>query len=306
MDDKMLLDGLFILIALLLLPIGFRRGLTREVFVTAGLLVGAKLADSWARPWGSDLEDLIDVRAGSGQLAISIAFIVGGALVFGYAGAAAARIDRPGTWARFGGALLAVINGALIAAFILRDIERFLADEGTQRSLEQSRVARTLLHDFGWVLIGMAAFVLLAIAVSLIVGDRQAVRPVAVATTPTWQMPAPVAKRKRRLGWGRDDGKVEPQARGYNPAVGRYEADTPHYSDTMPIAPVRPSNWSVDRSQGPTNGNEWLEVAQGRGQDTDPGVFPPAEGATNRCFSCGERLTADDAFCPRCGRARGL
>lgn len=301
----MLLDGLFILIALLFLPIGFRRGLTREVFVSAGLLAGAKLADSWARPWGNDLAELIDTRNGAGQLAVSTAFIVGGALLLGYAGASAARVERPGIWGRLAGAVLAVLNGALIAALILRDIERFLADDGTQRTLEESRIARTLLRDFGWVLIGMAALTLLAIIISMIAGGRQGRSPAMVTTAPTWQAPAATGKRKRRLGWGRDDGKVEPQARGYNPALGRYEADAPHHSETMPIAPVGPNAWSIDRAQGRTYGNEWLEVAKGRAESAQPAVSQPPDSSTSRCLSCGERLTSNDAFCPRCGRARG-
>jgi uncharacterized membrane protein required for colicin V production len=297
MDDSMLLDVLFILIALLFLPIGFRRGIAREVFVTAGILAGATIAASWARPWGVDLADLVDARNGAGQVAVSTGFVIGGALVLGYAGAAAARLDESGIWGRITGAILAVINGALIAAFVLRDIERYLADDATNRSLAESRVADALLRDFGWVLIGMAAFVASVIAVSLIAGDRRT--PAQPVAAPTWQPAAATGgKRKRRLGWGRDDGKVEPQASGFDPTYGRYAADAPHYGENVPIAPVAPATWSMDRAQGRPVGSEWLSV----GQSARP--EPPAEPAPLRCLACGERLTSEDAFCPRCGRAR--
>lgn len=288
----MLLDGLFVLIGLLFLPIGFRRGVSREVYVTAGILAGATVARSWARPWGLDLAELVDARNGAGQFAVSAAFVIGGALFLGYGGAAAARVHEPRIWGRVVGSLLAVINGALIAAFILRDIEVYLADEGTERSLEESRIAHTLLRDFGWVQVGMAGLMLAAIAVSLIAGDRNE-RPRTVASEPTWQpatSDAGTGKRARRLGWGRDDGKIEPKASGFDPVQGRYGADAPHYGETMPIAPVSPTTWSMDRDQGNPAGGEWLSVSQSA---------PPL-----RCLSCGERLTPDDAFCPRCGRAR--
>src|SRR4051794_39489070 len=211
MNDKMLLDGLFVLIALLSLPIGFRRGLTREVFVTAGVLAGAAIAASWARPWAADLADLIGSRQGIGQFAVSTAFIVGTALVLGYGGAAAAGIESHGLWSRIIGAALAVINGALISAFILRDIERFLADDGTQRSIQESEVARTLLRDFGWVIIGAALVMVVPIVIGLFIGRRSS--KTAVAPAASWPPPIVGARRKRRLGWGRDDGKVEPQHR---------------------------------------------------------------------------------------------
>lgn len=306
MDDGMLLDALFVTIAVLCLPIGFGRGIVREVFVTAGLLLGSLIGGSWARPWGSDLAELLDVGIDTGQFIVSTAFLVGGVLLFGYAGAAAAKVPAPRRWGRTAGAGLAVGNGAVAVGLILRDIERFFGGTAAVGRIEESEIARVLLREFGWVLVGAAAGMLVLTVVALMVRDKTPPMTPAPSRDSSWPVPAPVpSKRHPRLRWGRDDGKVEPVERGYDVSTGRYAGDAPAVTNTMPVAAVGPASWSMDRALGRPNGyDEWLNVTrpsdEQRAEVTSAGI-----GEDNtRCASCGERLAPGEAFCPRCGRAR--
>lgn len=301
MSTGMLLDGSFGMLALLLLPVGYWRGLHREIFATAGVLTGAQLGAAWARPWGSDLADLVGARVGIGQFAVSAALLIGGIVLLGYGGAAAAGTADASRRSRIAGALLAVVNGILLAAFLLRDIERFLADEGTARALDRSQVASILLREFGWVLVGLASIAVLAVAASLSLGNRRALAPLPAPVGAWVPPPVPSAQRKPRLSWGSDEGKVEPADRAFDPASGRFSADAPSLHATMPIAPVAPA---PDRAAG-WNGNraEWVEIAP-RAPSGWPAPVANAESLSpSRCAGCGEPLTADDMFCPRCGRA---
>jgi hypothetical protein len=305
MDDKMLLDALFVAIAVLCLPIGYGRGLPRELFVTGGLLLGVALSNAWARPWGADLADFLDIDVETGQFVVSMLFICGTTIVCGYGGAAAANLDRPRRWSRLAGAAMAVCNGALITGVVLRDIARFLTDEGTIQRIEDSEIGRILLRDFGWVLIGAAGLLFAFMIGSVLTRDRSAPAVATVATP--WVAPAPLEEtkgRRPRLGWGRDDGKVEPQTRGFDEATGRYIADAPSINETMPIAPIAPAAWSLDRASGPsTSYDGWIDVRRPEGIPADTSVTPPSDDIP-RCVSCGERLSLGEAFCPRCGRAR--
>jgi uncharacterized membrane protein required for colicin V production len=305
MDDASVLDALFGVIAVLLLPIGYRRGAIREVFSTAGIFTGAALAASWGRPWGSDLADLMDIRIGTGQLVVAAGFVVGAMLVLGYGGAYAAVRNVPRLWGRLAGAVLAVINGALVAAYILDYIDTLLDDDDARRTLADSEVATVLLDEFGWVLVGGAGIALAMILLATLFGrERNELRVAAAAPSAPGQRPwAQEQRRGPRLRWGRDDDKVEPVERGYDPATGRYTADAAHYAETMPIA-TAPRGSYPGSDGGPVTGNEWIGFGQSQAGFTPAASAGESQGEAIRCPSCGERLASGDAFCPRCGRAR--
>lgn len=294
MTQHPVLDILFLAIVALFVPIGFARGVVREVFVTAAVLAGATFATSWARPWGGDLADQTVIRVDLARFLVSTSMLVDSMVVFGYWAASVASPARPGFAARCAGAVLAAINGALVLAFLLRDVERFLADEGTRRSLAESRVASILLRDFGWAVAGSACVMFVTILVGTFIGNRAE----RVSPRPPARTEPGVSGRRHRLRWGRDDGKVEPSSRGFDAATERYRADTPHHADTMPIAPVNPSAWSHDRPYTGAGAGEWVDIST-----ASPGTITTTE--TQRCPGCGERTVFLDAFCPRCGRSLG-
>lgn len=306
MTDSFVLDILFLVCALLLLPIGFRRGANREVFVTAGVLAGATLSNSWARPWGEDLADLANSGAGTGRFVVSAAFVVGATVLFGYLGAAAAGLERPELRGRFAGAVLAVINGAIFSAILLRSIEIYLSDPGTEHTLKESAIAWTLLRQFGWVVFGGAVLMCVPIVFSIRSGDRSSLR--AIDESPgdaKWtRNHRGHFGRKRGLGWG-DDGKIEPVTNASGTGAGGASL----LRDTMAAAPVDSSAWSMDRAGGRPPGNgDWIRLAssgspsQGPTTEIRSGVRS-GEARRSYCTGCGELMRADDAFCPRCGRA---
>jgi hypothetical protein len=307
MSNALILDTLFGIIALLFVPIGLRRGALREVFVTVGVLTGAQLSASWARPWGSNLADLFKLRVGLGEFIISMLFLIGTIILFGYGGAAAFHLPEPRLWGRLAGGALAVVNGALIVGYILRDIERFLTDPGTERTLEQSSIASTLLHQFGWVVLVAGLIMVIPMLISLLVGQREEksfATPSAESTT--WTEPAPSAMiRRPRMTWGTDEGKVEPVVRGFDSAIERYATDALSAQQTIPLAPVQVAAWPQDRAK-PWSGasTEWVEVhSQTAGGSSAAGQELSPNGSRSRCTGCSELLSADELFCPSCGRS---
>jgi hypothetical protein len=173
--------------------------------------------------------------------------------------------------------------------------------------LEKSRIAWTLLRQFGWVALGAALLMLVPILISLVRGERREPATWTIAgSSEAWQEPAPTpAARKPRLAWGSDDGKLEPVARGYDPGNGRYGADAPSVRQTIPIAPVDAHAWSEDRAQPlDRRAGEWLDVAtRNHPEWSSQRADEISLNGAHRCPSCGECLGVDDLFCPGCGRA---
>ena len=235
-------------------------------------------------------------------------FLIGTIILFGYGGAAAFHLPEPRIWGRLAGGALAVINGALIVGYILRDIERFLTDPGTERTLEQSYIASTLLHHFGWVVLVAGLIMVIPMLISLLVGNREET-PFATpsAASTNWTEPAPSAMGRRpRMSWGTDEGKVEPVVRGFDSANGRYATDAPSAQQTIPLAPVQ----AAASAPGPHEAMEWRLDRVGRGSlpvrweqfGCRAGALP--KRVEDRCTGCSELLSADEQFCPRCGRSR--
>jgi uncharacterized membrane protein required for colicin V production len=307
MNDYVLLDILLGLIVALFAAIGFWRGAAKEVVVTAGIFAGWALALSWAAPWGSDLANLVELRADVAQLVVAAIALFSATVVLGYGGSALIGTVDVGWSGRLMGAALAAINGGLLLRYSLTFIERFLTDEGAQRALDRSEVARILLRQFGWLLVGAASVMAICIVVGLLVNRRRAFTPLvpaAVMVEPaTYHDPAG-RQRPARLPREADAGKYEPVTRGYDPTRERFDADAPSVNQTIPLPPVDPvglaygggrgtppadTSRSEERHRAPGtdafSGDEWYRRAQGL---TRPGTPAPAE----------ERSSANGQFPP--------
>ena len=94
-DTPFLLDILLGLVVLLFIPFGIRRGVAKEAMVSAGILLGATLADRFGAAWGAVLAS----RFGWSRDATfrASAASLRGHLLLGYGGGAALGPSRPGT-----------------------------------------------------------------------------------------------------------------------------------------------------------------------------------------------------------------
>lgn len=297
----MLLNTLLVVIALLFLAIGFRRGVIREIFVTAGVLAGALLSSYWARPWGGDLAEAFGLSTGTGQYIVSSAFIIGSMLVLGYGAALAMDFDDGAPVRRATGALLGFVNGALLFGFLLRDVERFIADDATLRLLRQSTIAWALLRQPGWILFIAAMSFGLIILASIVTGRRAHHQPAFAAdrSRPKSQSAAADSSRRSpRLRWGRDGDKVEPVP------ASLFGTGGDPFTQTMPLAPVDGGTWTDRSRTSSMSGADWMEIRSDPGtQGSSAAIQVGNPGSSSHCAACGERLSNRDLYCPRCGRA---
>ena len=298
MSDAVLLNTLLFVIALLFLAIGFRRGVIREVFVTAGLLAGALLSSYWSRPWGGDVSETFGLSTESGQYLVSTMFVIGSMLLLGYGATSAMDLDDGMPARRGTGALLGLFNGALLFGFLLRDIERFIADDATLRLLRQSAIAWGLLRQPGWILLVATLSFGLIILASIVTGRRAYRKADERSRTMTRNTVTGPSRRSPRLKWGRDGDKVEPVSASLFGARGE------PFTQTMPLPPVDGSMW-IDRSRTTTmHGADWMEIRPDRSsQASSASVQPESPEGNSKCSACGERMSERDLYCPRCGRA---
>ncbi len=240
MTDQLLLDVLLALIIALFGLIGFWRGVAREGLVTAGVFTGAAIADSWARPWGADLAQLVSIRLGLAQLIVAGVALLLATTILGYGSGAVLHLPVPSLPARLAGAALAAVNGALVLRFGLRFIERYLAGASTDQVLDESRLSWLLLRQWGWLLFGAALAFGFIILVAMMIGRSGergfTVRSPAVAFA-SEHHEATTLQRPVRLPRQADEGKLEPASRGFDRATGTYAADVPHVRETIPLPP---------------------------------------------------------------------
>lgn len=277
MSDQILLDVLLLLIIALFAVIGFWRGAAREGLVTAGIFAGGAIADAWARPWGGDLADMVDVWLGVAQLLVAGTALLLSTLILGYGSGAVLDLPEPPLPSRVVGVLLAGFNGALVLRFGLRAIERHFPAESADQVLDDSRVSWFLLRQSGWLLVGAAVFFGALILISFLIRSRStAVYPHPsgqLATMPDGSDQGPLP-RPVRLPRQSDEGKVEPVGREFSSTTGRYAADAPNVRETIPIGPVDSGiamnggrvvpfqrGWDAARrdSRGQVGRGEWLE-----------------------------------------------
>ncbi|MGH2533752.1 MAG: CvpA family protein [Thermomicrobiales bacterium] len=330
MTDANILDILLGAIVLLAMPLGFWRGVGREVFVSAGILLGIVVANAWAERWGRQAADWFSLEVSTARFWTTIGLVLASTLVLGYGGGAVAASEVSlGFFGRVAGAFVAAANASVLLVWALAIIVRDIADAQAVEVLDDAFVAGRLLRDGEWVPLAIAcgaAVSVLASAVARIWTRRRSL-PVTDATAPIGRAASPDRLRPVRFARDTDEGKFEPESRQFDPRSGRFGADAADISTTMPLTRVDQSRWARDtrgtgglpawgsqQNQGshPGNGNfagrDWF-----RRGSSDP--QPDAGGDRSRswtharspdagqCGACGATTTASDAFCPRCGTA---
>lgn len=172
MLEALALDSLLILILLLLIPIGLYRGGLREVCSAAGVLLGLIVAQQWADRWGRWVAETTGIDSGISRFMVAVAVLVLFAGLIGYA-AASAFAYAPGPGGRLYGGLIALVTGVLFLGALIQFVATYLYDGVYPDLVRRGYVARALSVGFDWVLLAVAAIVLLATILGMIVRERE-------------------------------------------------------------------------------------------------------------------------------------
>jgi hypothetical protein len=315
MTNAIILDVLLVLIVLLSMPLGFWRGVNREIFVAAAILLGMTLAATWNERWGGRVADWLSTGHAMGRFLAAMGLIGVSTLIIGYGGGAlAARGARIGRWGRLTGAALAAATGVVLLALALRYTDQDLSGTYSLDVLHDGMISGFLIEHFTWILAALGGAAVLTVivgAIVLVVFPPGADLP-AVEAVPPPDRGDSLRDRRRpvRLPQDPEGGKFEPE--------GKLGAEAPSIAQSAPMGTIDPARWSADRtspawtpspwraslpaesSNGETGrrlgGREWI-----RREPLDEG--PDVQGRrTRRCERCGQAIGSDDIYCPRCGR----
>lgn len=281
----LVLDILLLILLALFVPIGFWRGIAREVLVTLGILLGFALSEFWAQPWGEQLAAMTGLGRSATIFLVAVLLLVACTFLLGYGAGAALLLPRPALAGRLLGALVAFANGALLLGFALRAIRLHLLGGAPSGLFEEALVARLLSESMPWILLVGAIVALPTILLAALLGPRaieeeleptRASDEFALQHTPTRPLPprSPAAFRPSPVTY-----KTEP----VRPAE----------------EPTRPLHVAHDRPDG--GGHEGSDLSS---QETAVLVRPPSspQPRGNRCPYCHADISEAEVFCPRCGR----
>jgi uncharacterized membrane protein required for colicin V production len=162
-----------IIIALVLVVlglVGYIRDLRRGLLALIGTLAGASLVSFWAAPWaqglagsfiGGDTQRLIFI--------VSCALLLWSALVVGYGGGMLfpRPKDRLSFQQRLVGALLGLLNGVLIVAFLLRFA--ITSQPSFAAIIQSSPLAKILFDSLPLLFMGLVIAATLAVLVRMVV-----------------------------------------------------------------------------------------------------------------------------------------
>lgn len=323
-DTPLLLDFLLGLVILLFVPFGIRRGVAKEAMVSAGILLGATLAERFSSAWGSEIAALLNLGPSAAHFTAAVLILFGCTFLLGYGGGAALGALRPGTLSRLSGGLLAAFNAALLLSFLLGWIESIL-QQGA--ALDDGIISVALVRQAD-VLLLYAAGVLLGLTVIgwIVNAARSRRQPHGAPEPPPGAMPA--RQRPVRLSPAADAGKYEPDAE--IPRSGRFG---PGVDATAPLSATRSEAPRANGAAGSRAANghaasphagDTTSLAAYRAPDSpddtvwaawdNPGTASPPRAASQwpvspavgvtedeRCAVCHARVGARDVFCPECG-----
>ncbi|HEX7069784.1 MAG TPA: CvpA family protein [Rhodothermales bacterium] len=305
MNVFVLLDILLLLLIALFVPIGFWRGVQREVLVTLGILFGAALADAWALPWGRDLATLTRLRESGGAFMVAVLFLIGSTFLLGYGAGAALPVPRPGLISRLFGALVAGGNGALLLNFALRDIRVYLLPGENANFLDRAVFAHFLATGMGWLLLG-AGVVFVPIVVALALFGRGTVvveedEEDYYVEEPSSRRPLPPrvpigAVDERTATYKTESPRSASAAEETRPVSFRYQRERPEYLKGQS------GNHSADEgviiARGPALPDSEKTIRLDRVDE--PAPEPTVEDG--KCPNCHADVRDAEVFCPRCAR----
>jgi uncharacterized membrane protein required for colicin V production len=321
-ETSLLLDILLGLVILLFIPFGIRRGAAKEAMVSAGILLGATLADRFASRWGNVLALRFGLEPSVATFSTSLLLLFAGTFLLGYGGGAALGPSRPGTLSRLVGGLLAAFNAALLLSYLVAWIARDLRQGA---ALDEGMISTALLHQADTLLLGAAGVLFVLTVLGWIINAMRARRqPHAVRSRPDAAMLArqrpvrippqddevyeppyePIA-RSGRFGQGVD--ATSPLSSGIAPRPDAYAAPASNGHARFHADDTRQRNgdthypanddtmWSAWSAPAPT--------ATSSSETTSRWPVAAATGVTDddRCAVCRAQVGPRDVFCPECG-----
>lgn len=258
MIQSILLDSLIVLLILMVAAIGYSRGGMRELCTAAGLLFGSRLADAWAPRWGTWVAGKLDISDGSATFIVYVAVLALSTLICGY-GASIAFFSRPGPGGRLYGAALGLINGVVLTTFVLDAVRRFLRGGELPKIVVDSHVARAMVDGFGWILLGVAAFIIVATAFGFLIRENEpedSLTPYVPASTTQPSAPRPMVERAPTAS--RTVAQVAPEK--IEPADPRRDAPTTHETTPLRVREVRHWEDPVEPNPRTAFGAGWSQT----------------------------------------------
>ncbi len=285
------LDAVLIIVGLIFLVVGVRRGPLAEGLTLGAIVLGALLMAEWGDVWGIDLAETIPLgSAGVTRFFVWLALLIAPLLIIGYGGSVLLpRLQPLRAWHRALGGLLGLANGAALAAFVLRAWYYTGADRNATSGLLADPVAVFFLNWAGWwplvILLGGVGAVLAGL-VSGAFRPRRTTPPL-VRPAPLGSTPPPVAPPPITMPDPLPTRSVsEPSISSSPIAPTRPVPVVP----TPPPAPSAPSYTATPSSAPTTNGT-----------GNNVPVAPASAGVGLRCRTCGKALLPGAAFCTNCG-----
>lgn len=193
----LVLDFLLVIIFVMMAPIGFYRGGTRELCVSAGLLLGILMANEWAGTWAPVYERMFNLDEGGATFLMGVTIAFGIMALIGYGGSSVLSY-QPGPGGRLYGAYLALFNAMIVAGFLINLYVANIMPETDAESITTGIVARSLSDGFGSVLLVATIGVGIATVLGMFVRERS-------NDLPAWQPPqqslyqAPAPTRPYRI-----------------------------------------------------------------------------------------------------------
>lgn len=337
MDPNILLEGLLLGCIVFFVPIGLWRGGTKEVCVTAAVLLGAAGADASAVPLGNDLAEMIGGSREVVRFLVAMVSLSASTVVLGYGAALMLRSVSPTLPGRLVGGFLAGINGILFVSFSLRFVIEFLLDDPSSTALDDGIIAGTLIRQFSWVLVGIGAAALGCVVLGAILGRHYHDPNQLVVVGANHSVPPATSMRPVRVPRAADAGKEEfnqpsistgrepiestgpSQLRREDDAAAVLTQGTSSQRDVsnrrITSGWQRPADFVPDGSGSPLTGEWHPERTRSESRITNlwearPGVSAnlgekSAVSSTNdRCLACGTPLQPTEQYCPECGAGR--
>jgi uncharacterized membrane protein required for colicin V production len=327
-DTPLLLDILLGLVILLFVPFGIRRGVAKEAMVSAGVLLGATLAERFGEAWGAELTSRFALEQGSATFAASATLLLACTFLLGYGGGAALGRSRPGTASRLAGGLLAAFNAAFLLSTLFGWIDEFL-QQGA--ALDDGIVGEALLRRADLLLLGAAGVLLVLTVLGWIVNASRSRRQPRESDG-SLMGGIPARQRPVRMANDGDAGKYEPEpvspsgrfGQGIEATsplpVGSTYGDEPWPRDGQATLATNGHNRSsqveatrqraLDAPQSRNDETVWSPWSAAAGDDTvarseaaGPWPVTSSPGVTDddRCAVCRARVGPRDVFCPECG-----